>query len=43
VNNLDYEALVEAMNDPAGHRGAIEETLTKAWTPKGIKLKKKSR
>jgi xylose isomerase len=40
VNNLDYETLVEAMSDPAGHRGAIEETLTKAWAPKETKLKK---
>ena len=40
VNNLDYETLVEAMSDPAGHRGAIEETLTKAWAPKDTKLRK---
>ncbi|OGD55067.1 xylose isomerase [Candidatus Bathyarchaeota archaeon RBG_13_52_12] len=40
VNNLDYETLVEAMSDPAGHRGAIEETLTKAWAPKDTKLKR---
>jgi len=40
VNNLDYEILVEAMSDPAGHRGAIEEMLTKAWAPKDMKLKK---
>jgi xylose isomerase len=40
VNNLDYETLVEAMSDPAGHRGAIEEMLTKAWAPKETKLKK---
>lgn len=40
VNNLDYETLVEAMSDPAGHRGAIEELLTKAWAPKETKLKK---
>jgi xylose isomerase len=40
VNNLDYEILVEAMSDPAGHRGVIEEMLTKAWAPKETKLKK---
>ncbi len=31
---------VEAMYDPAGHRGAVEETLTKAWAPKGTSMKK---
>ncbi len=40
VNGLDYDALVEAMYDPAGHRGAVEETLTKAWAPKGTSMKK---
>jgi xylose isomerase len=40
VNNLDYETLVEAMSDPVGHRGAIEEMLIKAWAPKDTKLKK---
>ena len=40
VNGIDYEALVEAMYDPAGHRGVVEETLTKAWAPKEAKLKK---
>ncbi|MCX6642278.1 MAG: TIM barrel protein [Candidatus Bathyarchaeota archaeon] len=37
VNSLDYEALVEAMYDPAGHRGVVEEVLTKAWAPKSTK------
>jgi len=40
VNGLDYDSLVEAMYDPSGHRGVVEETLTKAWAPKGTKLKK---
>jgi xylose isomerase len=40
VNGIDYEALVEAMYDPAGHRGVVEETLTKAWAPKATKLMK---
>ncbi len=40
VNGLDYEALVEAMYDPAGHRGVVEETLTMAWAPKGTSMKK---
>jgi xylose isomerase len=39
VNSLDYEALVEAMYNPAGHRGVVEEVLTKAWAPKGTKIK----
>jgi xylose isomerase len=37
VNSLDYEALVEAMYDPASHRGVVEEVLTKAWAPKNTK------
>jgi xylose isomerase len=37
VNSLDYEALVEAMYDPASHRGVVEEVLTKAWAPKSTK------
>jgi len=30
VNSLDYDALVEAMYDPAGHRGVAEEVLLRA-------------
>ncbi len=37
VNSLDYEALIEAMYNPAGHRGVAEEVLTKAWAPKVTK------
>jgi hypothetical protein len=40
VNGLDYDALVEAMYDPAGHRGVVEETLTRAWAPKSAKLRR---
>ena len=40
VNGLDYDALVGAMYDPAGHRGVVEETLTRAWAPKGTKLRR---
>ncbi len=42
VNGLDYDSLVPAMYDPAGHRGVVEETLIKAWAPKGIKMRKLS-
>ena len=37
VNSLDYEALVEAIYDPASHRGVVEKVLTKAWAPKSTK------
>jgi xylose isomerase len=40
VNGLDYDALVEAMFDPTGHRGVVEETLTRAWAPKATKLRR---
>ena len=30
VNSLDYDALVEAMYDPAGNRGVVEDVLTRA-------------
>lgn len=42
VNGLDYDSLVPAMYDPAGHRGVVEETLIKAWAPKGTKMRKLS-
>jgi len=42
VNGLDYDSLVPAMYEPAGHRGVVEETLIKAWAPKGTKLRKLS-
>jgi xylose isomerase len=38
LNNLDYGPIVEAMFDPAGNRGIIEDILTRALAPEGIPL-----
>ena len=40
VNNLDYEVLVEAMYDPVGHRGVVEDVLTRAWAPAATRLRR---
>jgi hypothetical protein len=37
VNSLNYEALIDAMYNPAGHRGVVEKVLTEAWAPKVTK------
>ena len=39
VNSLDYDALVEAMYDPAGHRGVAEDVLLRALSRGGSSLK----
>jgi len=39
IDGLDYEVVVDAMFDPAGHRGVMEDSLTRAWAPKGTRLR----
>jgi len=39
VNSLDYDALVEAMYDPAGNRGVVEDVLLRALSRGGSSLK----
>jgi len=39
VNQLDFEALVEAMYSPARNRGLVEEVLMGALAPRSVKLK----
>lgn len=39
VNGLDYDSLVEAMYDPAAHRGVLEDVLTRALAPDTSKLR----
>jgi xylose isomerase len=39
VNQLDFEALVEAMYSPAESRGLLEDVLMKALAPRSVKLK----
>ena len=39
VNQLDFEALAEAMYDPAKNRGSVEDVLMKALAPRSVKLK----
>ncbi|MCW4050987.1 MAG: TIM barrel protein [Candidatus Bathyarchaeota archaeon] len=40
VNGLDNEKLVEAMFDPIGNRGLVEDVLTRAIAPDSGKLRK---
>jgi len=39
VNSLDYDALVEAMYDPTGNRGVVEDVLLRALSRGGSNLK----
>jgi len=39
INGLDYDRLVEAMHDPAAHRGVLEDVLTRALAPDRSKLR----
>jgi len=39
VNSLDYDALVEAIYDPAGNRGVVEDVLLRALSRGGSNLK----
>jgi xylose isomerase len=39
VNQLDFEALAEAMYDPAKNRGSVEDVLMKALAPRSVNLK----
>ena len=39
VNSLDYDALVEAMYDPAANRGVVEDVLLRALSRGGFSLK----
>ena len=39
VNQLDFEALVEAMYSPAENRGLVEDVLMKTLAPRSVKLK----
>ncbi|MCK4318625.1 xylose isomerase, partial [Candidatus Bathyarchaeota archaeon] len=39
VNSLDYDALVEAMHDPAGNRGVVEDVLMRALSRDESKVK----
>ncbi|MFH2112109.1 MAG: TIM barrel protein [Candidatus Bathyarchaeota archaeon] len=39
VNYLDYDRLVEAMHDPAAHRGVLEDVLIRALAPDKSKLR----
>jgi xylose isomerase len=39
VNQLDFEALVEAMYSPAKNRGLVEDVLMKTLAPRSVKLK----
>ena len=39
INGLDYDRLVEAMYDPAAHRGVLEDVLARALAPDKSKLR----
>jgi hypothetical protein len=39
VNSLDYDALVDAMYDPAGNRGVAEDVLMRALSRDGSKVR----
>ncbi|MFH0850662.1 MAG: TIM barrel protein [Candidatus Bathyarchaeota archaeon] len=39
VNSLDYDRMVEAMYDPAAHRGVLEDVLTRALAPDKSRLR----
>jgi len=39
INRLDYERLVAAMYDPAGHPGVVEDVLTHALAPRESSLR----
>jgi len=38
INQLDFDRLVEAMYDPENNRGVVEDVMTRALAPTGVKL-----